>query len=105
MVGTLYSRDDPRRDAGFSLFYLGINLGAFLGPILTGLLQQHWGFHWGFALAAVGMAIGLIQYSFGRKDLPRRGIASCRTRCPATARGIVIGVGDRACSSSSWCSC
>ncbi|WP_441797082.1 peptide MFS transporter [Leifsonia sp. RAF41] len=70
IVGTLYAEKDPRRDAGFSLFYLGINLGAFFGPLLTGLLQTTLGFHWGFALAAVGMAIGLIQYSIGRKRLP-----------------------------------
>jgi POT family proton-dependent oligopeptide transporter len=70
VVGTLYSADDPRRDAGFSLFYLGINLGAFFGPLLTGVLQTTLGFHYGFGLAAVGMAIGLIQYSFGRRRLP-----------------------------------
>ncbi|MCE4027667.1 peptide MFS transporter [Microbacterium sp. Au-Mic1] len=70
VVGTLYSADDPRRDAGFSLFYLGINLGGFFGPILTGLLQSTLGFHFGFALAAVGMAAGLAQYSFGRRGLP-----------------------------------
>jgi POT family proton-dependent oligopeptide transporter len=70
VVGTLYAADDPRRDAGFSIFYLGINLGAFFGPILTGLLQTQLGFHYGFGLAAVGMAIGLTQYSFGRKRLP-----------------------------------
>lgn len=70
VVGTLYRPDDVRRDAGFSLFYLGINLGAFLGPILTGLLQSELGFHWGFGLAALGMTLGLIQYSFGRRGLP-----------------------------------
>ena len=70
VVGTLYRKEDPRRDAGFSLFYLGINLGAFFGPILTGLLQSTIGFHYGFGIAAVGMAIGLTQYSFGRKRLP-----------------------------------
>jgi POT family proton-dependent oligopeptide transporter len=70
VVGTLYDEHDPRRDAGFSIFYLGINLGAFFGPLLTGLVQSTWGFHWGFALAAVGMAIGLTQYAFGRKNLP-----------------------------------
>ncbi|TDW30319.1 peptide MFS transporter [Cryobacterium psychrophilum] len=70
VVGTLYSADDPRRDAGFSLFYLGINLGALMGPILTGLLQTTLGFHFGFGLAAVGMAIGLVQYSLGRTRLP-----------------------------------
>ncbi|AWB85315.1 peptide MFS transporter [Mycetocola zhujimingii] len=70
VVGTLYAEKDPRRDAGFSLFYLGINLGAFLGPILTGLLQKSLGFHFGFGLAAIGMTAGLIQYSLGRKRLP-----------------------------------
>jgi proton-dependent oligopeptide transporter, POT family len=70
IVGTLYARDDPRRDAGFSIYYLGINLGAFFGPIFTGLLQQTQGFHWGFALAAVGMAFGLVVYTLGRKNLP-----------------------------------
>ncbi|QJU53521.1 oligopeptide:H+ symporter [Herbiconiux sp. KACC 21604] len=70
VVGTLYAEKDPKRDAGFSIFYLGINLGAFLGPLLTGLLQSTVGFHWGFGAAAVGMAIGLVQYSFGRRSLP-----------------------------------
>lgn len=72
VVGSLYAPEDVRRDAGFSLFYLGINLGAFFGPILTGLLQSTLGFHWGFGLAALGMALGLIQYSFGRRALPAR---------------------------------
>ncbi|MCX7522604.1 peptide MFS transporter [Microbacterium sp. STN6] len=70
VVGTLYGPEDTRRDAGFSLFYLGINLGALVGPLLTGLLQQRIGFHYGFGLAAVGMAAGLVQYSFGRRRLP-----------------------------------
>ncbi len=70
VVGTLYTPDDTRRDAGFSLFYLGINLGAFMGPILTGILQSTLGFHYGFGLAAIGMTLGLVQYSFGRRRLP-----------------------------------
>ncbi len=70
VVGTMYDEKDPRRDAGFALFYLGINLGAFIGPVLTGLLQSKLGFHWGFGLAAVGMTAGLIQYVFGRRNLP-----------------------------------
>jgi POT family proton-dependent oligopeptide transporter len=70
LVGTLYSRDDTRRDAGFSLYYLGINLGAFFGPLLTGLLQSTLGFHFGFGLAAIGMAAGLAQYAIGRRRLP-----------------------------------
>lgn len=73
LVGTLYSETDERRDAGFSLFYMGINVGALVGPFLTGILQKEWGFHFGFGLAALGMAIGLVQYSMGRKNLPDTG--------------------------------
>lgn len=91
VVGTLYSENDPRRDAGFSIFYLGINLGAFFGPILTGLLQQEAGFHWGFALAAVGMAFGLIQYSFGRKSLPPEA-SVVPNPLPRDRIGLMIGV-------------
>ncbi|WP_119868458.1 oligopeptide:H+ symporter [Frondihabitans sp. 762G35] len=70
LVGSLYGEQDPRRDAGFSLYYLGVNLGAFFGPLLTGLLQVTWGFHVGFGLAAIGMALGLAQYAVGRRNLP-----------------------------------
>lgn len=70
LVGSLYAQDDERRDGGFSLFYMGINLGAFAGPLLTGVLQKNWGFHYGFGLAAVGMFLGLLQYSVGRRRLP-----------------------------------
>lgn len=70
VVGVLYARDDPRRDAGFSLFYLGINLGGLIGPLVTGFLQTSAGFHWGFGVAALGMAIGLTQYAIGRRGLP-----------------------------------
>ncbi|MDN4174963.1 peptide MFS transporter [Nocardioides sp. SOB77] len=70
LVGSLYAEGDERRDAGFSLFYMGINIGALVGPLLTGLLQEEVGFHWGFGLAAVGMAAGLAQYAVGRRRLP-----------------------------------
>ncbi|KQW48453.1 MFS transporter [Nocardioides sp. Root1257] len=70
LVGSLYSEQDERRDAGFSLFYMGINIGAFVGPLLTGWFQENKGFHWGFGLAAIGMFLGLVQYSIGRKRLP-----------------------------------
>ena len=91
VVGTLYTADDPRRDAGFSLFYLGINLGAFFGPLLTGLLQTTMGFHWGFGLAAVGMALGLIQYSFGRKQLPPEA-SIVPNPLPRHRYGLFIGI-------------
>jgi POT family proton-dependent oligopeptide transporter len=70
VVGSLYARDDPRADAGFSIFYMGINIGALLGPLLTGLTQQLAGFHWAFGLAAIGMAVGLLIYALGRRGLP-----------------------------------
>ncbi|WP_230009031.1 peptide MFS transporter [Microbacterium sp. Bi128] len=90
VVGTLYAPDDARRDAGFSLFYLGINLGAFIGPIVTGALQSSVGFHWGFGAAAVGMAAGLVQYSFGRRALPAASRA-VPNPLPASRRGLVVG--------------
>ena len=70
LVGTLYDEKDERRDAGFSIFYMGINIGALVGPLLTGLAWTEYGFHYGFGLAAVGMAIGLVQYGMTRKYLP-----------------------------------
>ncbi|HYH26454.1 MAG TPA: oligopeptide:H+ symporter [Blastococcus sp.] len=67
LVGMLYAREDGRREAGFALYYLGINLGGLVGPLLTGLVQTSLGFRAGFGLAAVGMAFGLAQYSVGRR--------------------------------------
>jgi proton-dependent oligopeptide transporter, POT family len=72
IVGTLYSRDDNRRDAGFSIFYMGINLGAFIAPLVTGWLGQKINWHIGFGAAGVGMTIGLIQYLMGQKYLVAR---------------------------------
>ncbi len=69
LLGTLYDQGDPRRDGGFTLFYLGINLGAFSGPLITGLLQTRFGFHYGFGAAAIGMALGLTQYVVFRRNL------------------------------------
>jgi POT family proton-dependent oligopeptide transporter len=78
LVGHLYGPDeDARRDAGFSIFYMGINLGAFLAPLVVGTLGQKVSWHLGFGTAAVGMALGLLQYVLGRRHLrdgrpPRR---------------------------------
>jgi POT family proton-dependent oligopeptide transporter len=69
MVGKLYATDDDRRDAGFSIFYMGINLGAFVSPFLCGYLGQRIGWHWGFGAAGVGMTLGLLQYVLGGKRL------------------------------------
>jgi POT family proton-dependent oligopeptide transporter len=92
LVGTLYGENDERRDAGFTLFYLGVNLGAFIGQILTGFVQQQVGFHYGFGLAAVGMGIGLVQYTRGRKNLgPDAGVV--HNPLPAGKRPAVAGIG------------
>jgi len=69
MVGSLYDQGDARRDAGFSIFYMGINVGAFLGITGAGWLAQKVDWHIGFAAAGVGMTMGLIQYALGRKRL------------------------------------
>ena len=96
MVGRLYEPEDRRRDAGFSIYYLGINLGAFVAPLVTGWLAQGVAFkrmltawditpetswHWGFAAAAVGMALGLLQYLAGGRHLGDVGLV------PAHAHG------------------
>ncbi|QLY32602.1 peptide MFS transporter [Nocardia huaxiensis] len=73
LLGTLYEKGDARADGGFTLFYLGINLGAFAGPLITGLLQSHVGFHYGFGAAAIGMALGLTQYVVFRRNLGTHG--------------------------------
>jgi POT family proton-dependent oligopeptide transporter len=73
LLGTLYEKGDARADGGFTLFYLGINLGAFVGPLVTGLLQTHAGFQYGFGAAAIGMAAGLAQYVVFRRNLGRHG--------------------------------
>lgn len=91
VVGTLYAAKDERRDGGFTLFYMGVNLGAFVGPLLTGLAQSDVGFHLGFGLAAIGMALGLIQYTFGRKHLPARA-SEVPNRLPAARSPRVAAV-------------
>jgi proton-dependent oligopeptide transporter, POT family len=67
MVGRLYEPNDPRRDAGFIIFYMGINLGAFVAPLACGLLGELYGWHLGFGLAGVGMLVGLSVFLLGRK--------------------------------------
>jgi len=69
LVGSLYPQGDPRRDAGFSIFYMGINSGAMLGPIIAGYVAQRIDWHLGFGCAAIGMALGLVQYVFDKRHL------------------------------------
>jgi len=69
LVGSLYEPGDGRRDAGFSIFFMGINVGAVVGPIVAGKIAEGIDWHLGFACAGVGMTLGLVQYVVGRKHL------------------------------------
>lgn len=89
MVGKLYRTDDERRDAGFALYYMGINIGAFAGPLITGWLGEHVSWHWGFSAAAVGMTLGLIQYVAGRRHLAGRKHAAEFALAPDAMRRAV----------------
>ena len=73
MVGGLYKQGDIRRDKGFTIFYIGINLGAFLSALIVGYVGETYGWHYGFGLAGIGMAAGLIQYLAGQKHLAHVG--------------------------------
>ncbi len=73
MVGGLYKKGDIRRDKGFTIFYIGINVGAFLSSLIVGYVGEVHGWHYGFGLAGIGMALGLIQYLAGQKYLAQVG--------------------------------
>jgi proton-dependent oligopeptide transporter, POT family len=116
MVGGLYTPEDERRDAGFSIYYMGINTGAFIAPLVCGWLAQSETFrgilasmsiapesawHWGFGMAAVGMFFGLVQYLSGWKHLGEAGMYPAPAESPEAAagnrrmlrRGILVLVG------------
>jgi POT family proton-dependent oligopeptide transporter len=112
MVGSLYTPQDERRDAGFSIFYMGINIGAFAAPLVCGFLAQGPQFraflqshginpanswHWGFGAAAVGMALGLVQYVLGGRHLGTAGLQPANAGDPAAAakdrRSLLTAVG------------
>ena len=81
IVGELYAQGDPRRDSGFSIFYMGINVGGVLGPLICGSLAQsdRFGWHYGFAAAGVGMLFGVIQFWRTRHYLGDAGLAPAST--------------------------
>jgi POT family proton-dependent oligopeptide transporter len=96
MVGYLYSKEDKRRDAGFSLYYMGINMGAFFAPLVCGYLGQNVDWHIGFASAGVGMLLGLIQYVAGGRYLGTAGLHPAPAESPQAAaalrrRAVLIG--------------
>jgi POT family proton-dependent oligopeptide transporter len=69
IVGDLYQQNDPRRDGGFTIFYMGINVGALIPPIIAGALVTKYGWHSGFLVAALGMLLGQITFMYGKKRL------------------------------------
>ncbi len=79
IVGDLYPEGGARKDAGFSIFYMGINIGAFLGPLVCGYLGENINWHLGFSAAGIGMVLGLIQYRVGLKDMGNAGELRDRT--------------------------
>lgn len=79
MVGGLYKEGDARRDKGFSIFYIGINIGAAVAAILVGIVAKAYGWHYGFGLAAIGMVLGQLVYVFGQKYLTHVGNAPDKT--------------------------
>ena len=89
MVGDLYSRDDVRRDSGFSIFYMGINIGSLLAPVLVGVARELGGYHAGFAVAAVGMAIVLVFFVAGRRLLAGAGELPPNPLTAADRAGVV----------------
>ncbi len=89
MVGDLYPEGGARRDAGFSIYYMGINLGAFFAPFICGTLGEKIGWHWGFGAAGVGMVLGLIQYRLTQHHLGEIGLEAPRAgEGPEAARKL-----------------
>lgn len=82
-VGNLYAPGDPRRDGAFTIFYMGINLGAFICNLVCGTLAVTMGWHWGFGAAGVGMCIGLVTYWLGQKHLAPDTLSVARAEAKA----------------------
>ncbi len=88
IVGDLYRPGDPRRDGGFTLFYMGINIGSLIPPLIAGALVKKYGWHSGFLLAALGMAVGMVTFICGRSRL--RSLGSMPSRSPLHDRGHAV---------------
>lgn len=93
LVGQLYSPQDTRRDAGFSIFYMGINTGSFIAPLACGYVGQRINWHLGFGLAALGMTAGIAQFCLGTKNLWNTGARSQQSPSEFLRRWTAIGAG------------
>jgi POT family proton-dependent oligopeptide transporter len=96
LVGHLYKPEDQRRDAGFSIFYMGINLGAFLAPLICSYIGERVNWRLGFAVAGVGMALGLVQYLLGAKWLAEGGSRPAAPLTEAERRKLWFGLAGMA---------
>lgn len=92
MVGQQYGEEDGRRDSGYALYYMGINIGSLIAYLVTGYLQENWGWHYAFGAAAVGMAIGLIQYYFSSRTLSAESVAPANAYQGAARKRAWTGV-------------
>ena len=101
IVGALYETNDTRRDAGFSIFYMGINLGATIGPLIADWFAERVNWHLGFACAGIGMTLGIIQYVRGRKYLEPAMMRLDRARNEARAANLAARAQEKAKSSAS----
>src|SRR5262245_9232970 len=88
LVGKLYAPGDQRRDAGFSIYYMGINMGAFIAPLVCGFLGQRVNWHIGFGAAGVGMVLGVVQYALGGSHLGTAGLEPAPAKSPDEAAAI-----------------
>ncbi len=86
IVGQLYATGDKRRDSGFSIFYMGINLGALFSPLICGWVAQRFTWRWGFAVSGIGMVAGLVQYALSGAYLGSAGLRPSSTGDPARDR-------------------
>jgi POT family proton-dependent oligopeptide transporter len=94
VVGDIYAEKDIRRDSGFSIFYMGINLGGFLSPLIVGTVGMKYNFHNGFALAAVGMFVGLMVFIFTKKkNLGLAGTYVANPLSPNEKKKVFTGIG------------
>ncbi|MEV7021895.1 oligopeptide:H+ symporter [Kitasatospora sp. NPDC093558] len=94
MVGHLYDGpDDPRRDGGFTVFYMSINLGAFAAPFIIGTIGKEHNWHLGFGLAAVGMALGLVQFLLGTRHLSPKSSQVPNPLLPAERKSLLVKAG------------
>ncbi|TCT07723.1 peptide MFS transporter [Aquabacter spiritensis] len=91
VVGQLYGQDDPRRDGGFTIFYMGINVGALLATLIVGYVGQQIDWHLGFGLAAIGMAVGLVVFVWGSRHYAAASLACPRPRLivPSVAAALL----------------